>query len=67
MPTLFEPFRRIEGRTATRDGVGLGLSIVKSIVAAHGATVIARSQPEGGLHISVVIPHPQDLAAESQR
>jgi signal transduction histidine kinase len=56
VPTLFEPFRRIEGRTATRDGVGLGLSIVKSIVAAHGATVVARSQPEGGLDVRVALP-----------
>jgi signal transduction histidine kinase len=56
VPTLFEPFRRIEGRTATSDGVGLGLSIVKSIVAAHGATVVARSQPEGGLDVRVALP-----------
>jgi signal transduction histidine kinase len=56
VPTLFEPFRRIEGRTATRDGVGLGLSIVKSIVAAHGGTVVASSQPEGGLDVRVALP-----------
>ena len=54
--TLFEPFRRIEGRTAVREGVGLGLSIVKSIVVAHGATVEARSQPEGGLDVRVALP-----------
>jgi len=56
VPTLFEPFRRIEGRTAVREGVGLGLSIVKSIVVAHGATVEARSQPEGGLDVRVALP-----------
>ena len=56
VPTLFEPFRRIEGRTAARDGVGLGLSIVQSIVAAHGATVGAQSQPEGGLDVRVTLP-----------
>jgi signal transduction histidine kinase len=53
---LFEPFRRMESRTGARGGVGLGLSIVGSVVTAHHATVAARSQPEGGLDISVVIP-----------
>jgi signal transduction histidine kinase len=56
VPSLFEPFRRIEGRAGTRDGVGLGLSIAQSVVTAHGATVSARSQPGGGLDISVVLP-----------
>jgi signal transduction histidine kinase len=54
--TLFEPFRRMEARTGVRDGVGLGLSIARSVVAAHRATVTARSQAAGGLDISVVIP-----------
>ena len=64
VPSLFEPFRRMEARTGVRDGVGLGLSIARSVGAAHGATVTARSQPAGGLDISVVIP--RDLAANSQ-
>jgi signal transduction histidine kinase len=56
VPSLFEPFRRMEARTGVRDGVGLGLSIARSVIAAHHATVTARSQPAGGLDISVVIP-----------
>jgi signal transduction histidine kinase len=56
VPLLFEPFRRMEARTGVRDGVGLGLSIIRSVVTAHRATVTARSQPAGGLDISVVIP-----------
>ena len=66
VPELFEPFRRMEARTGVRDGAGLGLSIVRSVVTAHRATVTGRSQPEGGLDISVKIPRRQDLAAESQ-
>jgi signal transduction histidine kinase len=66
VPSLFEPFRRLQARTGVRDGVGLGLSIARSVVTAHRATVTARSQPAGGLDISVVIPKSQDLAAESQ-
>jgi signal transduction histidine kinase len=62
VPLLFEPFRRMEARTGVRDGVGLGLSITRSVAAAHRATVTARSQPDGGLNISVVIP--RGLAVE---
>ena len=56
MPSLFEPFRRMQARTGVRDGVGLGLSIARSAATAHHATVTARSQPAGGLDILVVIP-----------
>ena len=58
VPSLFEPFRRMEARTGVRDGVGLGLAITRSVVTAHRATVTVRSQPAGGLDISVVIPRP---------
>ncbi len=64
VPSLFEPFRRMQARTGARDGAGLGLSIARSAAAAHRATVTARSQPAGGLDISVVIP--RGLAAASQ-
>jgi signal transduction histidine kinase len=47
---------RLEARTGSRDGVGLGLSITRSVATAHDATVTVRSQPEGGLDVSVVIP-----------
>jgi signal transduction histidine kinase len=57
VPSLFEPFRRMEARTAVRDGVGLGLSIARSVATAHHAIVTASSQPGGGLDISVLIPH----------
>jgi signal transduction histidine kinase len=67
VPELFEPFRRIKARTGAGDGVGLGLSIARSVLTAHHATLTASSQPTGGLHISVVIPQPPGLAAESQR
>jgi signal transduction histidine kinase len=59
VPELFEPFRRLKARTGAGDGVGLGLSIARSVLTAHHATITASSQPGGGLHISVVIPQPQ--------
>jgi signal transduction histidine kinase len=64
VPSLFEPFRRMQTRTGVRDGAGLGLSIARSVVTAHRATFTARSQAAGGLDISVVIP--RDVTAESQ-
>jgi signal transduction histidine kinase len=60
--SMFEPFRRMQARTRARDGVGLGLSLARSVATAHHATVTARSQPAGGLEINVVIP--RRLAAE---
>jgi signal transduction histidine kinase len=54
---LFQPFQRLGGvRTANGDGYGLGLSIVRAIADAHGATLTARAQPEGGLDIEVTFP-----------
>ncbi|HLK76497.1 MAG TPA: HAMP domain-containing sensor histidine kinase [Streptosporangiaceae bacterium] len=63
VPSLFEPFRRMRARTGVREGVGLGLSIARSVGTAHRATVTARSQPGGGLDISVVIPRCRATAA----
>lgn len=56
VPSLFEPFRRVEERISTRDGTGLGLAIVASIGATHGASVEAHSLPAGGLRIVVTMP-----------
>lgn len=54
---LFEPFQRLDRRRVHRDkGHGLGLSIVRAIASAHGATVAAEPLPEGGLLIEVRFP-----------
>ena len=60
VPAMFEPFRRMEASAGARDGVGLGLPIARSVAAAHRATVTARSQPGGGLAVSVVMPRAGD-------
>jgi signal transduction histidine kinase len=57
--SLFEPFRRL--RSAGRGGpvgVGLGLSIVRSIARAHGGEASARSRDGGGLVVTITIPTP---------
>ncbi|MCF6522788.1 cell wall metabolism sensor histidine kinase WalK [Streptomyces sp. JJ36] len=54
---LFEPFRRLRSeRTGSDRGVGLGLSIVRSVVRAHGGAVSAEPREEGGLTVHVVLP-----------
>ncbi|HEY3735955.1 MAG TPA: HAMP domain-containing sensor histidine kinase [Jatrophihabitans sp.] len=54
VPALFEPFRRLGGeRLEHSGGVGLGLTIVRSIVAAHHGTVTAAANGEGGLTVTV--------------
>jgi signal transduction histidine kinase len=51
---LFQPFQRLGPRPARRDGGhGLGLSIVRAIATAHGATIGAQARPEGGLAVDV--------------
>ena len=52
---IFQPFQRLGDRTS-RDGFGLGLTIVASIAAIHGGTATARPRNDGGLSIIVTIP-----------
>jgi signal transduction histidine kinase len=63
LPSLFEPFTRLEQRVANGDGVGLGLSIVASVVAAHGGRLEADALPNGGLKITIRFPAATQLPA----
>ena len=64
MPALFEPFRRLTAdRTNHGGGAGLGMSIVRSITAAHGGTVRAQPRPGGGLTVEIDMP-PASSAAD---
>jgi signal transduction histidine kinase len=57
LPRLFQPFERLDPNPATAsDGIGLGLTIVREIADAHGATLTARARPKGGLHIELRFP-----------
>src|SRR5215472_11758448 len=65
---LFQPFQRLDARRVhNTNGHGLGLSIVRAIAAAHGATVTADAPSDGGLTITVTFaPTPRsDGASES--
>ncbi|CAM5562067.1 MULTISPECIES: HAMP domain-containing sensor histidine kinase [Streptomyces] len=54
---LFEPFRRLRTeRTGSDKGVGLGLSIVRSVARAHGGHIAAEPREGGGLVMRVTFP-----------
>jgi signal transduction histidine kinase len=55
LSSLLEPFQRLD-RGARGDGVGLGLSIVRSVAEAHGGSVELRARPSGGLVVRVSLP-----------
>jgi len=55
---LGQPFQRLGAdRTASDRGVGLGLSIVAAIAAAHGGSLGLHARPEGGLQVVITLPH----------
>jgi signal transduction histidine kinase len=55
LPDLFDPFR--SGREkASRDGLGLGLFIVRQVVEAHGGDVQVTSTEEAGTTVRVCLP-----------
>lgn len=57
LEAVFEPFVRLEGsRNRDTGGVGLGLAIARTIVQAHGGTVLLRNRAGGGLDAIVRLP-----------
>ena len=59
--SLLEPFRRMRGADGDTRGVGLGLSIVASVVTAHGGKLVLEALPDGGLSISVALRAPKEV------
>jgi signal transduction histidine kinase len=54
---VFQPFFRVDkSRARATGGLGLGLPLVKRIVAAHGGTIALESTPAVGTRATVVLP-----------
>ena len=54
---VFSPFYRIEGsRSRESGGTGLGLTVARSIVRAHGGDIELQDRPGGGLRVAVRLP-----------
>ncbi|HUA07127.1 MAG TPA: HAMP domain-containing sensor histidine kinase [Solirubrobacteraceae bacterium] len=54
---LGRPFQRLGAeRTGSSDGVGLGLSIVAAVAAAHGGGLELRARSAGGLRVEITLP-----------
>lgn len=54
---LGQPYTRLDhGAAMRKEGLGLGLSIVREIVADHGGTVRFRNHPSGGFEVRLGLP-----------
>ena len=65
---IFEPFFRLPGHAEREGGVGLGLSLVRQIVLAHGGQVACEAREGGGSCFVIQLPpgvpaSPQDQPA----
>jgi PAS domain S-box-containing protein len=57
MPRLFERFHRIENtRARSHEGSGIGLALVKELVALHGGTITASSTEGEGTEFTIALP-----------
>jgi signal transduction histidine kinase len=57
IPFIFDRFYRADKtRTRTTGGIGIGLSLVKAICNAHGATIDVKSRQGKGTVFSIAFP-----------
>ncbi len=56
-PLIFDRFYMVDpARNQSVDGQGIGLTIVKSIVDAHGGTISVESSPQSGTSFTIILP-----------
>jgi signal transduction histidine kinase len=54
---VFDPFYRIEGsRSRETGGTGLGLTLARTVIRAHGGDITLRNRDAGGLRVLVSLP-----------
>lgn len=68
LPYIFERFRQDQQNTTAKQGLGLGLTIVKHIAEMHNGTVTVESQGEGqGATFTVMLPLLESKEVEEPR
>jgi two-component system sensor histidine kinase BaeS len=68
LPLIFDRFYQVRNRRSRKKGgSGLGLSIARTIVAAHGGSITAESQPGEGTRMTIRLPMspPPDMEASA--
>jgi signal transduction histidine kinase len=53
---IFDKFYRVDASNTAREGLGLGMGIVRGIVEAHQGRIWVNSKPERGTTISFTLP-----------
>jgi signal transduction histidine kinase len=57
LDSVFRPFHRLESsRSRQTGGTGLGLTVARTIVRAHGGEITLQNRSEGGLRVRVALP-----------
>jgi len=68
LASIFEPFFRVDrSRSRKTGGYGLGLSICKRIVEAHGGTITAANNPNRGTTFTITLPKTSQSAPQAPR
>jgi len=68
LPNIFERFYRVDkSRTRATGGSGLGLTIARRLVEAHGGTIEAKSEPGKGSRFSFTIPAAAEAASNQDK
>lgn len=68
IPRVFEPFVQVrDSGDVANDGVGLGLTIAKTLVEAHGGRLTLSSTPGQGAVARVILPRSPETAAQQDR
>ncbi len=67
LDAVFEPFRRLESsRNRGTGGSGLGLTIARQVVQAHGGSLVLQNRAEGGLAAIVELPRAEAAALKER-
>ncbi|MFC5754120.1 sensor histidine kinase [Actinomadura rugatobispora] len=64
---LFRPFERLGAERTRKDGLGLGMPIVRAVADAHDAGITVEPRPGGGLEITVSFQAPDPPAPAHRR